>query len=338
MTTETETISIADAEALISRALRAIGVDDDCAQSVAQALVAAEAEGQVGHGFSRLSDYAAQVKSGKIRANATPDLRKLKQSTIVVDAGYGFAYPALDRGIDRGCIVARSTGCAVVQITNSHHCGALSVQVDRIARQGLIGLMVANAPAAIAPWGARTPLYGTNPVAFAAPRANGAPPLVIDLSLSRVARGKVMNAKKTGQPIPEGWALDSDGNPTTDPDAALEGTMVPIGEAKGTALALIVEILAAVLPGATQSADMASYFTADGPPPGSGQFLLLLRPADNDGFTERLERLLGRIAAMEGARLPGSRRIAAMQHAAANGLVVPRRYLEEARKMAKADV
>ena len=130
--------------------------------------------------------------------------------------------------------------------------------------QGLIGIMVANTPAAIAPWGGNKPLYGTNPIAFAAPRA-GQDPLVIDLSLSVVARGKVMNAKKTGQSIPEGWALDKDGQSTTDPNAALDGgTMVPIGEAKGTALALMVEILAASLTGANTSADMPSFFASSG--------------------------------------------------------------------------
>ena len=149
-----------------------------------------------------------------------------------------------------------------ISVFQSIQCGTLSSQVEKLAMQGLIGIMVANTPAAIAPWGGNRPLYGTNPIAFAAPRT-GQDPLVIDLSLSVVARGKVMNAKKTGQFIPEGWALDKDGQPTTDPNAALDGgTMVPIGEAKGTALALMVEILAASLTGANTSADMPSFFAS----------------------------------------------------------------------------
>ncbi len=333
MTTDTETISLDAATALLTSALASNGVPDVAARSVAHALVSAEAEGQVGHGFSRLSDYIAQARSGKIIATAQPTCTENGPAALSVDAGHGFAYPALDLAFERGVAAARVNGTAAVSVTRSHHCGALSVQVDRIAREGLIGLMVANTPSAIAPWGASTPLFGTNPIAFAAPRADG-PPLVIDLSLSRVARGKVMNAKKTGQPIPEGWALDHQGKPTTDPDAALNGSMVPIGDAKGTALALMVEILAAVLTGAQFSSEMSSYFSADGPPPGAGQFLLILRPASREGFAARIEELLSQIEAMEGARLPGSRRIAAIERARNQGLQVPSTYLDAARALA----
>lgn len=332
MAPDTEHISLEDARALMRRAFQAAGVPEAHAVSVADALVAAEAEGQVGHGFSRLSDYVAQVKSGKINAQAQPTAQKTGAAAVTIDAQSGFAYPAMDLAIQTGIKMARESGCAAMSITRSHHCGALSVQVDKIAQAGLIGLMVANAPAAIAPWGSKVPLYGTNPIAFATPRQNG-PPLVIDLSLSRVARGKVMNAKKTGQPIPEGWALDRDGNPTTDPEAALDGSMIAIGEAKGTALALMVEILAAALTGAQFSSDVSSYFTADGPPPGSGQFMLAIRPGDT-GFAERIETLLGRISALEGARLPGDRRGAALAQARAQGINVPTSYLAIARELA----
>lgn len=333
MTTETENISVTEATALLRRVFTANGVPEASAQSVAAALVAAESEGQVGHGFSRLGDYVAQVRSGKIDASAIPTCSASGAAALTVDAGYGFAYPALDLAISAGAERALDVGCVAVSVTHSHHCGALSVQVEKIAQRGLVGLMVANAPAAIAPWGSKEPLFGTNPIAFAAPRAVG-PPLVIDLSLSRVARGKVMNAKKSGRQIPLGWALDRYGEPTTDPEAALAGSMIAIGEAKGTALALMVEILAAVFTGAHFSSEMSSYFTADGPPPGSGQFLLILRPDERTGFAARLEALLGRILATEGARLPGSRRAAAIVQAQTHGLDVPRAYLNEARALA----
>jgi (2R)-3-sulfolactate dehydrogenase (NADP+) len=173
-------------------------------------------------------------------------------------------------------------------------------------------------------------VFGTNPIAFAAPRA-GRDPLVIDLSLSRVARGKVMAARKAGASIPEGWAVDRHGAPTTDPAAALEGAMLPMGEAKGSALALMVEILAAVMTGAAFSAEAGSFFTAEGPPPGVGQFLIAMRPMDGDGFAGRLETLLGTIEDMEGARLPGARRAAAIRAAHEEGIAVPRRYLDAAR-------
>lgn len=330
---ETETISLAEAEALITRVLGAQRVPEATAASVARALVAAEAEGQSGHGFSRLEDYVAQVRSGKIRAAAEITSRKTSQTGLRTDAGFGFAYPALDRAIDWGARVARSYGTATMSVMNSHHCGALSVQVEKLAARGLIAIMVANAPPAIAPWGARTPIFGTNPVAFAAPRGDG-PPLVIDLSLSKVARGKVMHARKSGRPIPEGWALDAEGAPTTDPEAALAGSMLPIGEAKGTALALMVEILAATLTGANQSPEVSSFFDAEGPPPGAGQFLLAIRPDNDTAFAARLDRLLSTIDALEGSRLPGSRRIAALARARDHGIDVPRSYLALARTLA----
>lgn len=333
MTNNTETLSIDAAETLLAKALQGQGAAPDAARSVARALAAAEAEGQSGHGFSRLADYAAQLKTGKVNPDAQPRCTAVFETVLRVDAQNGFAYPALDLAIEKGAEVAGRLGCVSVAITRSHHCGALSVQVEKIARAGLIGIMVANTPGGIAPWGASKPVFGTNPIAFSAPRADG-PPLVIDLSLSRVARGKVMHARKTGQSIPEGWALDADGNPTTDPEAALAGTMVPIGGAKGTALALMVEILAAVTTGAQFSAGMSSFFKADGPPPGTGQFLLMMKPADQAGFADRLEALLGEIAGLPGTRLPGERRLASLAQAREHGIDVPKQYLQEARQLA----
>ncbi|MDJ0631304.1 MAG: Ldh family oxidoreductase [Rhodobacter sp.] len=333
MSDGSERLSLDDATALIHRALAANGVTDIAAGSVAHALVAAEAEGQVGHGFSRLSDYVAQVRTGKIRADAVPSVARPHDTSIVVDAGFGFAYPAMDVAIETGIGVAQQHGTASMAVFRSHHCGALSVQVDRIAQSGLVGMMVANSPGAIAPWGASKAVFGTNPIAFAAPRPD-APPLVIDLSLSRVARGKVMHARNSGQPIPEGWALDRHGRPTTDPEAALAGTMVPIGEAKGTALALMVEILACVMTGSNLSHEAGSFFTADGAPPGTGQFLLALKPPDAAGFASRLEALLTLIEQLEGARLPGSRRAAAIDRSRRDGIEVPVAYLDMARQMA----
>lgn len=332
MSAEKEQISISDAITLIEKALLSSGANEASAHATAVALVAAEAEGQVGHGFSRLSDYAAQVKSGKVNGKAEPKTHTNGQTSFLIDADNGFAYPALELAIEKGVEAAKVFGCATMGITQSHHCGALSVQVEKIAREGLIGIMVANAPAAIAPWGSKAPLFGTNPIAFAAPRPD-APPLVIDLSLSKVARGKVMHAKKSGQPIPEGWALDKDGNSTTDPEAALAGSMVPIGEAKGTALALMVEILAATLTGASPSAHMSSFFTADGASPNAGQFLMAIKPANSAQFASSIAALLKEIEAMEGARLPGTRRIAALAKASEDGITVPTQYLDIARSL-----
>ncbi len=331
---ETDNIGLNEARILIMDALTASGATEAQAGPTAVALVAAEAEGQVGHGFSRLEDYAAQVRSGKINPDAVITTARPQPAAILVNADCGFAYPAIETAIEALTPTAKEMGIAVAAIGNSHHCGALSLQVEKLAAAGLIGLMFTNAPKAIAPWGSNKPIFGTNPIAFAVPRKD-ADPLVIDLSLSKVARGKVMNAKKQGHAIPKGWALDADGNPTTDADAALAGTMLPIGDAKGAALALMVEILAAALTGSAFSYEAGSFFTADGVRPRVGQTLIAIRPNSGaTGFAERLEELLSEISALEGARLPGTRRLAAIAEAQENGLEVSPRYLEIARSLA----
>lgn len=329
----TVNISLSDARELLTAAFANIGVPLAAASSVAAALVAAEAEGQVGHGFSRVADYAAQAQSGKINASVTPAVSKRGPASVFVDAECGFAFPALDAALEAGIPLAREMGIAVMAIGNSHHCGALSTTVERIADAGLIGIMVANTPKAIAPWGAKKPIFGTNPIAFATPRASGAP-LVIDLSLSKVARGKVMAARKAGTSIPEGWALDADGQATTDPEAALTGTMVPIGEAKGTALALMVEIMATALTGSAPSAQAGSFFNADGPAPRVGQTLIAIDPGGQADYREKVAALLDGITELEGTRLPGARRRASLAAAEANGLNVPVVFIDQARNLA----
>ena len=321
-------VSISEAELLVKNAFLKNGVKEDIAASVSTALVAAEAEGQVGHGFSRVKDYIAQVKSKKINVDAKIKIKHSKPTSISVDADYGFAYPALDQAISEGALVAKEYGSAVVSVFSSHHCGALSVQVEKIANHGLIGLMMANTPKAIAPWGGKDPFFGTNPIAFAVPRiAND--PLVIDLSLSKVARGKIMHAKKVNTKIPEGWALDSSGQPTTDPDQALKGSMLPIGEAKGSALALMVEILAATFSGGRPSNEASSFLDPDGDPPGVGQFLMFIDPGkDNGSFFNRLEKLLVNIEKIDGVRLPGNRRKNDIQKSKDLGLLLPADFID----------
>jgi len=238
-----DTIAIEDAQTLVANALIASGCTPGNALSVAQALIAAEIDGQAGHGLSRVGSYCAQVKAGKVDGAATPTVERPRPGWVTVDAGHGFAFPAFELAIDAISAAAAETGIAAATIARSHHCGQAGRHVERLADRGCVGLLFANTPEAMAPWGGSKPLFGTNPIAFAAPR-RGEASLVIDLSLSVVARGKVMAASKRGEAIPEGWALDADGNPTTDPKAALGGSMVPMGEAKGAALALMVEVMA----------------------------------------------------------------------------------------------
>jgi (2R)-3-sulfolactate dehydrogenase (NADP+) len=270
-------LSLAEAEKLAVRALTHHRVSPDNAVSVARALVSAEADGLKGHGLSRLPSYCGQSASGKVDGFAVPAAVRAADAAIRVDARNGFAYPALELAIERLVELTAVTGIAAAAVFNSHHCGVAGHHVEALGRKGMCALLFANTPKAIAPWGGSQGIYGTNPIAFAAPRP-GAAPLVIDLSLSKVARGKIMFAQQEGKPIPEGWALDPAGNPTTDPDAALNGTMLPMGGAKGAALVMMVEILAAALPSTNFGFEASSFFAADGPPPAVGQLLIALDP------------------------------------------------------------
>ena len=316
------TLSLAAAEDVVTRILAASRTKEANARSVARALVAAEADGLSGHGLFRVASYAAQARCGKVDGHAQPAATQPAPAVLAVDAAHGFAYPALDLAVARLPALARAQGIAAAAIGRSHHCGAMGLVVERLAEAGLVAFMVANTPGAIAPWGGRRALFGTNPIACAFPR-EGLPPVVIDLSLSKVARGQILAARTRGEPIPEGWAVDSAGQPTTDPDAALAGTMLPLGDAKGAALALMVEALAAGLTGASFAADASSFLDTAGGPPATGQLLLAMAPAAMGGSVAHMGALFAAVEAEPGARLPGARRLALRSRARAAGIAVP---------------
>ncbi|MFJ3486018.1 Ldh family oxidoreductase [Pseudomonas sp. NPDC090202] len=300
-------ITVQDAYDLALTALVHAGMPATPARSCAKALLLAEQDGLPSHGLSRLPFYLDQMASGKVDAQAVPRI-ELDGAVVRVDAANGLAFAAIDAGLDAAIPVCKRSGITALSISRSHHFGVAGQPVERAAQEGLLALALSNAPAAMAPWGGRTPLFGTNPIAFASPRLNGEP-LVIDLSLSKVARGKVMLAKKAGKPIPSGWAIDADGADTTDPDAALAGSMVPMGDAKGAALALMVELLTAGLAGSHFGFQATSFFDAEGEAPGVGHLLLLFDPERfGRGYLQHVEALFLAMLAQPGVRLPGQRR------------------------------
>ncbi len=328
-------LTLSQAEQLAVEVLVRHQTSEANAREVASGLVAAEAEGQSGHGLSRLPSYAAQSASGKVDGFATPEVERCTPALARVDACGGFAFPALTSAIT---VLAKTTpdiGVAAAAVWNSHHCGMAGYHVERLARAGLVALMFANTPKAIAPWGGSESIYGTNPIAFAVPRPS-ATPVVIDLSLSKVARGKIMVAAREGRPIPEGWAVDAAGNPTTDPEAALNGSVLPFGDAKGAALALLVEILAGALTGANLAFEASSFFTGEGDAPAVGQLLITFAPGlvSAGRFEARLESLVQAILSQPGTRLPGARRHALRAGAAADGVRVGDELVAELRALA----
>ena len=329
------TLSLAELHDLAVRVLVANDTGEANAEEVAKALVAAEADGLKGHGASRLPSYAAQAKSGKVQGHAVPDVNEVGSAALWIDANEGFAYPAIALAIDGLATLAPRTGIAAAGIANSHHFGAAGYHVERMAERGLIGLAFGNSPQAIAPWGGSKGVFGTNPIAFAAPRRE-APPLVIDMGLSKVARGNIMVAARAGEPIPEGWALDADGKPTTDAAAAMEGTMVAMGDAKGTALVMMVEILAVALTASNFGYEASSFFTAEGPAPRTGQFLMAIDPYgfSAGAFADRLEDLIAAVREQDGTRLPGERRLALRAEAEVNGVEIPQDLHDELHDLA----
>ena len=332
--TETMTLTPDQAEKLVCDALMACGTSRANADPVARALVAAEIDGQAGHGLSRVSSYCGQAKTGKVNGAAEPTAHRTAPGFISIDADGGFAYRAMDLAIDAVAEAAAECGIAAAGICNSHHCGQAGLHVEALAKRGCVGLLFANTPKAMAPWGGDAPLFGTNPIAFAAPRGDAAP-LVIDLSLSKVARGKIMAAGKRGEPIPEGWALDADGRPTTDPKAALAGSMIPMGDSKGAALAMMVEILAVCLTGAQFSSQASSFFDAEGERPGVGQLLIAIDVSKTAGagFFGRMDMLTEMIEAQSGARLPGTRRLQNRADVVADGITVSTALVREIREI-----
>ena len=224
--------SLDELSTLATKALMNAGASAAMAEATVRALRYAEARGLPSHGFSRITQYTTHLRNGRANGNAQPKVINGKAAACLVDAEEGLAFAACDFAISEAIARAKTAGACFVGVTNSHHFGAAAYHVEAVAAAGMVGLAFGNSPAAMPAWGGKRGIFGTNPIAAAFPREYAAP-LMIDLSLSEVARGKLMIAAKKGDSIPLGWALDKDGKPTTDPKAGMEGTMMPAGGVKG---------------------------------------------------------------------------------------------------------
>jgi (2R)-3-sulfolactate dehydrogenase (NADP+) len=309
-----KTLTLDKAVAYVTREFQKRGASRANALSVAKALVAAEADGLKGHGLQRVPTYLAMLICGKAKGDAKPAASRPRPGVLVIDAMDGFAYPAIDLALKRLPAIAHKQGIAAASITRSNHCGVAGHHV---------ALLFANTPAAMAPTGGKTAVFGTNPIAFAAPLA-GRAPVVVDLSLSKVARGNLVAARQKGEAIPSDWALDPDGNPTTDPAMGIAGTMLPLGGAKGAALAFMVEALAAAVVGTHFAFEASSFLDDKGGPPRTGQLIIALDPAGfgHGAFADRMGALAKAVESQHGARLSGMRRMALRDSAATDGIVL----------------
>jgi (2R)-3-sulfolactate dehydrogenase (NADP+) len=321
-------LSMEEARLLATRALRQAGAGEAMAASTALALVRAEAQGLASHGLVRVPQYATHLRNGRADGKAQAVVARHKGAALLVDARQGLAFPACDLAVATAITTAQSLGVCFAGVTNSHHCGVLVDHLRAVADAGMVGLGFANSPAAMPAAGGKHAIFGTNPVAAAFPRRN-ADAMMIDLSLSEVARGKLMVAAKEGRPIPLGWALDSQGQPTTDAKAGLAGSMLPLGavsSTKGSMLALIVELLVTAVVGAQFGFEASSFFVDEGNAPRIGQAFVVIDPgalAGTDVYYERMETLIAEMLLDDGVRLAGARRTGLEQQAKQSGLTIP---------------
>lgn len=315
----TENLTLNEVEALANACLAASGAAPWQGAAVARSIREAEAEGTRGIGLGYLPWYCGHLKVGKIAGEARPVVDQPAPGTVRVDAACGFAHPAYEAGEAALIAAARAQGIAMMGIRNAYACGVLGYFTARLAEQGLVALMFANASSTMAPWGGRKPFFGTNPWSMAAPRLGA--PLILDSSSSATAYVNLATAAARGEPVPAHWALDAEGRPTTDAQAALAGSIAPAGGHKGGALALMVEVLAAGLTGAHFSHEASSLGDDLGGPPRLGQTLIAIAPG-SAGFAGRIEGLLADMAAEPGVRIPGDRRHANRRRIAAEGVAV----------------
>jgi len=326
-------ISQNDLQELATAALEAAGASIQSAATTARSLVLADASGLASHGVSRIPLYCTHLRNGRVNGAAQPKLESSRGATCVVDADDGLAYPACDLAVSEAIARGREFGIGLAAVVRSNHFGVAAQHLEAVAAAGLVGLALGNSPAGIAPWGGKKPLFGTNPIAAIFPR-NSKQPLVIDLSLSEVARGKLLVAAQSKQSIPSNWALDAAGQPTTDPEEGLRGSMLPTGGVKGAMLALWVELLIGAVVGASFGFEADSFFSETGNRARLGQLFLAIDPgvlAGLDNYHARLEMLIEIMTADEGVRLPGRRREEARHKTQANGIILPDKLLAELR-------
>ncbi len=313
MSEQTVTMTLDEVRILARDCLAANRCDDDNARAVAATVTAAERDGAASHGLFRIPGYVASLRSGKVNGAAKPVIERLAPSVVRVDGDRGFAPLTLDEG--RGPLIdcARSQGVAALALINIHHFAALWIEVEALAQRGLVAFAFTAYKPALAPAGSTQPLFGTNPMAFGWPRGDK-PPMVFDQASAAMARGEIMIAARDGHTLPAGVGVDNEGNPTTDPNAVLEGgAILPFGGYKGSAIAMMVELLAAGLIGQDFSFEAALNDNNDGGPPRGGELMIAIEPAhfgDPEGWLTHTEAFFERYNSMEGTRLPADRRYA----------------------------
>ena len=295
---------------LANKTLISNGCDKENADILSDTITRAERDGSLSHGLFRLPSYVASLKSGKVNGKARPEVKKVSPSVIKVLGNRAFAPMILKAGLPELIKLAKETGVAVLAITNSHHMAAMWPETEAIAEQGLVGFACTSYKPMVAPAGAKKALFGTNPISFAWPRL-GKTPVVYDMATAAMAMGEVQVAAREGHKVPLGTGLNKDGKETTDPNEITKGgVLLPFGGYKGSAIAMMVELLAGALVGETFSFETAAKDNKDGGPPSGGEFILAISPEKIAGpnWNNHADEFFNKMSDMEGVRLPGERR------------------------------
>ncbi|MFK7941040.1 MAG: Ldh family oxidoreductase [Roseovarius sp.] len=298
-------ISLNEIEAKTTTALERHGAAPWVAAHVACAVRKAEAVGNKICGLYYLESYCTQLTSGRVKGDVEPEVSRPKPASVMVDAKFGFAQAAFARALPDALEAVRENGTASLAVGHAHTCTSLGFFTEQIARAGYVALGMTNASPIVAPPGGKSRVIGTNPIAFSVPDGQGGIAMQFDQSTTTVALGKITMAKAAGQAIPEGWAVDADGLPTTDPSAALGGSLVSMGGYKGWGFGLMAELLAAGMTGGVASRDVKPLKAPEGPPHDLGQYYLLMDPDLSGVFFDRLAHVADGVACDEGARMPG---------------------------------
>lgn len=301
-------LAVSEIESTARAALVAAGASPSVADHVAHATSVAEANGNRICGLYYLESYCAQLGTGRVNGTVEPVVSTPRPGTVIVDGRLGFAQPAFAAGFDQAVAAAKANGICSFSVAHTHTATSLGYFTEQLAHAGMIAIGATNASPRVAPPGGSQALLGTNPIAMAVPDGDGGIAFQFDFATSAVALGTITMAAAKGEPIPEGWAVDAAGNPTTDASAAVGGSLLSTGGYKGYGIGLLVEILAGALSGSNLSAHIPPLKTPEGPPHDIGQHYLVIDPsAHADGaFIDRLQQLAELVAEQPGARLPGA--------------------------------
>ena len=306
----TVSLSLDEIFDLAKRTLQANGCDDETASILADLIRNAERDGSLSHGLFRLPAYVSGLKSGKINGKGKPEVQKVSTSVIKVNGNNSLAPVVLNKGLPELVKAAKENGVAVLAINNSHHMAAMWPETEKLAEQGLVAFACTSYKPAVAPAGAIKPLFGTNPISFAWPRKNNTP-VVYDMATSTMAMGEVQVAARDGHKVPYGTGLNKDGEKTDDPsEIANGGVLLTFGDYKGSAIAMMIELLAAGLVGDLFSFEAKEVDNNDGGPARGGEFIMALSPEliAGQNWNEHAEKFFEQMKSLEGVRLPGERR------------------------------